>query len=58
VVREALTNVAQHASASRVRVVLEATDGHLSITIIDYGNGPWPFRSMTVPPYRANAVRR
>lgn len=39
VVQEALTNVARHANASRVSVVLEKNDSHVVAIIEDNGNG-------------------
>lgn len=38
-VQEALTNVARHANANRVQVVLEVEQGQVSVTISDNGQG-------------------
>jgi signal transduction histidine kinase len=40
IVQEALTNVARHANAHRVVVVLHARDGHVDLSIEDDGRGP------------------
>lgn len=40
IAQEALTNVARHASASRVHIVLDAEDGHIALTVEDDGRGP------------------
>jgi signal transduction histidine kinase len=39
VTREALSNVARHAAATRVSVDLETADGHLSLRVADNGRG-------------------
>ena len=39
VTREALSNVARHARASRVSVDLETADGHLTLRVADNGVG-------------------
>ena len=40
IAQEALTNVTRHADARRVRVVLDAEQGHLALTVEDDGRGP------------------
>jgi signal transduction histidine kinase len=40
VLREALTNVARHANASRAEVRVAVEGGHLSATVTDNGSGP------------------
>jgi len=40
IVQEALTNVARHARASRVVVVLDHREGHVELSIEDDGRGP------------------
>ncbi len=39
VVQEALTNVARHADASEIRVVIESSDDSLEVRVIDDGHG-------------------
>jgi signal transduction histidine kinase/plasmid stabilization system protein ParE len=39
IIQEALTNVRKHASASAVRVLLEKTDHHFTVTVEDNGQG-------------------
>jgi two-component system sensor histidine kinase UhpB len=39
VAQEALTNVARHSASSRVDLTLERADGHLTLTVRDYGLG-------------------
>ena len=45
VVREALTNVARHADATQVDIVVVLDDETLTITAADDGQGPGPLRS-------------
>jgi signal transduction histidine kinase len=45
IVQEALTNVVRHAAATKVSVVVERHDGHVSVVIEDDGKG---FDPMTV----------
>jgi len=40
IAQEALTNVSRHADAKRVRVVLDAEDDHIALTVEDDGRGP------------------
>ncbi|GLY25839.1 sensor histidine kinase [Micromonospora sp. NBRC 101691] len=40
IVQEALTNVRRHARATRCRVTVAATDGELSLTVVDDGTTP------------------
>lgn len=37
--QEALTNIARHANASKIKIVLEQSDGHLKLKITDNGKG-------------------
>ncbi len=40
VIREALSNIARHARASKVEVIVAVEGGHLSLTVVDDGVGP------------------
>ena len=40
IAQEALTNVSRHADAKRVRVVLDAENDHIALTVEDDGRGP------------------
>lgn len=52
VVQEALTNVARHARASRVSVLVERQPDHLSVVVEDDGIGFDPDRALARPPAR------
>jgi signal transduction histidine kinase len=49
VVQEALTNVARHAGASQVSVVIDQADDCIRVAIEDDGNGQCPDPSRTAP---------
>ncbi len=59
VIREALSNVAKHAAAGSVAVVLSATDDTVSLTVADDGHGfdPAPTGGRGVHNLRTRAVR-
>jgi two-component system CheB/CheR fusion protein len=56
IMQEALTNVAKHARASDVSVILERQDHHLRLIVEDNGQGFVPERRLAVPENRLGIV--